>query len=51
MTSRTVTIRYSADKNGKTRIHYWGLAMRWLPISADKAELWLSTGKAVRQEA
>ena len=44
-----VTIRYSTDKNGRQIAHYWGLAMRWLPISLDKAAIWISTGKAVKQ--
>jgi hypothetical protein len=49
MTKRTVTIRFSVDKNGKRRAHYWGLARRWLPISIDAAEIKLATGEAVRQ--
>ena len=49
MAKRTVTIRFSTDKNGRPMAHYWGLACRWLPISLDKAELWIATGKAVRQ--
>ncbi len=40
---RTITIRFSVDKNGKRRAHYWGSANRWLPISADEAELKLAT--------
>ena len=51
MTKRTVTIRFKTDKNGKRIAHYWGLAHRWLPISLDKAELWIATGKAVPQSA
>jgi len=50
MTNRKITIRFSADKNGKRRAHYWGLAHRWLPISIASAELKLSTGEAVPQE-
>ncbi len=45
--SFTNTIRFTADKNGRKRAHYWGEARRWLPISIDKAELWLATGKGV----
>lgn len=36
---RTTTVRFSIDKNGKRRAHYWGQARRWLPISIAKAEL------------
>lgn len=43
MTKRTITIRFSSDKNGKRRAHYWGAAMRWLPISIVEAELKLAT--------
>lgn len=52
MTSRktTTTIRFSVDKNGKRRAHYWGLARRWLPISVDVAELKVATGEAILQE-
>jgi hypothetical protein len=49
MTKPNMTIRFSTDKNGKRRAHYWGLARRWLPISIDEAELRLATGRAVRQ--
>jgi hypothetical protein len=42
-----MTNRFSADKNGKRRAHYWGLARRWLPIGIDAAELKLATGEAV----
>ncbi len=48
MSNRKITIRFSADKNGKRRAHYWGLAHRWLPISVHAAELKLATGHAVR---
>lgn len=51
MTKRTITIRFSVDKNGKRRAHYWGLARRWLPISIGAAEIKLATGDAIRQEA
>lgn len=47
MANRTITIRFSVDKNGKRRAHYWGLARRWLPISVAAAELKLATGEAV----
>lgn len=50
MVKHTVTIRFSIDKNGKRRAHYWGLARRWLPISIDAAELKIATGQAVLQE-
>jgi hypothetical protein len=50
MTNRKITIRFTADKNGKRRAHYWGLARRWLPISVDAAELKLATGEAFPQE-
>jgi hypothetical protein len=50
MTERPVTIRFSVDKNGKRRAHYWGLARRWLPISIEAAELKLATGEAVPAE-
>ena len=50
MTTRKITIRFSVDKNGKRRAHYWGLARRWLPISIDKAEFKLATGEAVPNE-
>lgn len=46
----TTTIRFSVDKNGRRRAHYWGEARRWLPISVDAAELKLATGAAVAQE-
>jgi hypothetical protein len=48
MTRRQITIRFSTDKNGRRRAHYWGLARRWLPISIEAAELKLATGEAVR---
>lgn len=32
-----VTIRRTVDRNGRVRFHYWGRALRWLPISADAA--------------
>lgn len=53
MTKQIVTIRFSTDRNGKRRAHYWGLARRWLPISVDEAELKLATQpeKYVRQDA
>jgi hypothetical protein len=50
MTNRKITIRFSVDKNGKRRAHYWGLARRWLPISISEAELKLATGEALPQE-
>ncbi len=34
---RPVVIRRSVTKTGQVRFHYWGLALRWLPISADLA--------------
>ena len=43
----TVFIKFSTDKAGRPRAYYWGLARRWLPISVDKAQLWIATGKAV----
>ena len=46
MTKRKIIIRFSVDKRGKRRAHYWGLAHRWLPISIDAAELKLATGEA-----
>jgi hypothetical protein len=49
MTHRTITIRFTVDKNGKRRAHYWGLAHRWLPISISAAELKLATGEAIPQ--
>jgi hypothetical protein len=49
MTKPKITIRFSVDKNGKRRAHYWGLARRWLPISIDAAELKLATGEAQQQ--
>lgn len=45
-TTRKISIRFSVDKNGKRRAHYWGLANRWLPISIASAELKLATGHA-----
>jgi hypothetical protein len=45
-----IKIRFSTDKRGKRRAHYWGLAHRWLPISVDAAELKLATGEAERAE-
>jgi len=44
MAKRTITIRITTNKNGKTMAHYWGLARRWLPMSVDAAELALATG-------
>ena len=46
MTTRLINIRFTTDKNGKRRAHYWGLAKRWLPISIAEAELRLATGRA-----
>jgi hypothetical protein len=51
MTRRKITIRFSTDKNGKPRAHYWGLARRWLPISIDAAKLKLATGEAEPHDA
>jgi hypothetical protein len=51
MTRRLITIRFSTDKNGKLRAHYWGLARRWLPISVDAAKLKLAIGEAQLQDA
>lgn len=48
--TRKPTIRFSTDKNGRRRAHYWGLASRWLPIAVDAAELKLATGEAVHQK-
>jgi hypothetical protein len=50
MTKRQITIRFTTDKNGKPRAHYWGLARRWLPIGIDEAKLKIATGEAVEQE-
>jgi len=50
MAHSKITIRFSVDKNGKRRAHYWGLARRWLPISIDKAEIMLATGAAIPNE-
>ena len=49
MATRKITIRFTTDKNGKRRAHYWGMARRWLPISVDAAELKLATAEAVPQ--
>lgn len=49
MTKPKIIIRFSTDKNGKPKVHYWGLAKRWLPISRTEAEFRLATGTAVRQ--
>lgn len=46
MTKRLISIRFTTDKNGKRRAHYWGAARRWLPISVAEAELKLATGQA-----
>lgn len=35
--NRPVVIRRSVTKTGQVRFHYWGQALRWLPISADLA--------------
>jgi len=43
----TVSIKFSTDKAGRPRAHYWGRARRWLPISIAEAQLWIATGKAV----
>jgi hypothetical protein len=43
MPNHTVTIRFSTDKRGRPRAHYWGLARRWLPIGIDEAEIRLAT--------
>jgi hypothetical protein len=51
MSKRKITIRFSVDKNGRRRAHYWGLACRWLPISIDAAELKLATGEALPDAA
>ncbi|WP_156436067.1 hypothetical protein [Bradyrhizobium pachyrhizi] len=50
MIHRPIKIRFSTDKNGKRRAHYWGLALRWLPISIAAAEFKLATGEAVPAE-
>jgi hypothetical protein len=43
---RKITIRFSTDKNGKRRAHYWGRALRWLPISVAEAERKLIANEA-----
>jgi hypothetical protein len=48
--TRKISIRFTTDKNGRRRAHYWGLARRWLPISVDAAELKLATGEAIPSE-
>lgn len=50
MAKRTIKIRFSVDKNGRRCAHYWGLALRWLPISIDAAELKLANGEAIMFE-
>ena len=45
MSKRTITIRFSVDKRGKRRAHYWGLARRWLPISIVDADIRLAIGE------
>ena len=50
MNKPTTTIRFSTDKNGRARAHYWGAARRWLAISVAKADLMLATGAAVMNE-
>ncbi len=45
-----VIIKFTADKNGRRRAHYWGLAKRWLPISIDTAELKIAAGAAILHE-
>lgn len=50
MAKTQITIRFSTDKNGKRRAHYWGWARRWLPISIDAAELKLAMGEALLAE-
>jgi hypothetical protein len=47
MVKRKIVIRFSTDKSGKRRAHYWGLARRWLPISIDAAEFKLATEEAL----
>lgn len=32
-----VLIRRSVTRSGQVRFHYWGRALRWLPLSADVA--------------
>lgn len=34
---RPVRIRRVITRNGQARFQYWGTALRWMPISADKA--------------
>lgn len=46
MARRTIKIRFSVDKAGRPRAHYWGLALRWLPISIVEANHKLATGEA-----
>jgi hypothetical protein len=50
MTKRQITIRFTTDKKGKPRAHYWGLARRWLPIGIEAAKLKIAMGEAVEQE-
>ncbi len=50
MNKPITTIRFSTDKNGRARAHYWGAARRWLQISTAKAELMLAAGEAVMNE-
>jgi hypothetical protein len=51
MVKFTTTIRFTIDKNGRRRAHYWSLARRWLPISVEVAEFKVATGQAVLQDA
>lgn len=50
MSKRTIKIRFTTDKNGKPRAHYWGSAYRWLPIGIAAAKLKLASGEAVENE-
>lgn len=40
-----VLIRRSVTKAGQVRFHYWGRALRWLPISADLATAAIAEAK------
>ena len=48
MTRQTITIRFSTDKAGRRRAHFWGQARRWLPMSTTEAEMKLATGEEQR---
>jgi hypothetical protein len=58
MTNRPITpgynkhldIKFTVTKRGTRRASYWGSALRWLPLPAADAEIFIAQGLATKYE-